>query len=266
MPEKRSFFRDGINSDLTQGSVFYRAYAEDYSDFINYGLVITARCDISQEKAPIYSYLPLISFDNWFLGEFTKVLYNKVNKSVYKNLISAFSQIGGSELLLETYGLDVLEKRFSDEGKKAQRENFFKKVQEYKLLQRLLSDEIEVKEVKSIINSSKLFLSESEKIVDDLISQNLAGYYFIDDITNDGAHVLKLRDVYHIKSSYALELKNGTRLPNVDYGEDQNEVSFTVGEIKSPYIEHILQKFTNIFSRIGIDDPDKCMIKELIGN
>ena len=266
MSEKRSFFKEGINSDLTQGSVFYGAYVEDYSQCVNYGLIITARCDISQEKAPIYSYLPLISFNNWLLGEFTKILYNKVKKGVYKNLVSAFVNIGGSELLLKTYDLDLLVNNFANEGKAKSRENFNSKVVEYKNINRLLEDDIEMSEVKSILNSSKLLQSESNKIIDDLISQNLMGFYFIDDVTNDGAHVLKLRDVYHINSTYAIKLKSGVSLPNVNYLEDEEKISFTVGKVKSPYIEHIMQKFTNLFARIGIDDPDKSIIKELIGN
>lgn len=265
--DKRSFFHEGLNSELTQGSVFYGAFAEDYSEELNYGLIITARCDISQKKAPIYSYLPLISIDNWMVGEFSSILYNKANKSVYRNLVTAFETIGGSELLLQTYSLDKIVENFSDAGKKAQRVSFVNKLNDYRETQRLLENNLRAEDIKQIVCSSKTLSSLSESIIGDLISQNLLGYYFIDDVTGDGPHIVKMRDVYSLKSDYVENLRTGISLPSVKYPESDNEkISFTVGVIKSPYIEHILQKFSNVFARIGIDDPDKRMIKEIIGN
>ncbi len=266
LADKRSFFREGLNSELTQGSVFYGALVEDYNDKINYGLIITARCDISQNKAPVYSYLPLVSFDNWLVQEFPLLLHNKIKKSVYNSLVSAFINIGGSELLLDTYDLEKLKDSFSDAGSNKQRTSFHNKIEDFYKLNNLLSGDIGVNEIKSLITSSKIFSSACESILDDLISQNLLGYYFVDDITNDGPHVIKLRDVYHLKSDYAVNLRNGINLKNVNYLNDNEKLSFTVGKIKSPYIEHILQKFSNVFTRIGIDDPDKNMIKDMIGN
>lgn len=265
MAEKRSFFREGLNSELTQGSVFYGAFVEDYSDSLNYGLVITARCDISQNKAPIYSYLPLVSLDNWLVKEFPSLLYSRINKNINSNLVSAFINIGGSELLLETYGLDKLKETFKDSGSQKQRTTFNEKIEDVNKLNYLLSSNVEVNKMRALMKSSKVFNSASEGILNELISQNLLGYYFVDDITSDGPHVIKLRDVYHLKSDYATNLRKGVHLTNVNYLKDNDKKSFTVGEIKSPYIEHILQKFSNIFTRIGIDDPDKNMIIDIIG-
>lgn len=265
MAEKRGFFREGLNSELTQGSVFYGAFVEDYSDSINYGLVITARCDISQKKASIYSYLPLVSLENWLVKEFPSLLYSKIHKSIYSNLVSAFINIGGSELLLETYGLDKLKESFKDSGSQKQRTKFYEKVEDFNKLNYLLSSVVDADELRALMKSSKVFGSASEVIFNDLISQNLLGYYFVDDITSDGPHIIKLRDVYHLKSDYAVNLRKGVNLKNVNYIKDNDEKSFTVGEIKSPYIEHILQKFSSVFTRIGIDDPDKNMIKDIIG-
>ncbi|ENB2049777.1 hypothetical protein D2H34_001181 [Vibrio fluvialis] len=267
MSDKRSFFHEGLNSELTQGSVFYGAFVEDYSEELNYGLIITARCDISQKKAPIYSYLPLISVDNWMVGEFTSILYNKANKSIYKNLVTAFELIGGSELLLKTYSFEKILDNFSNAGKQSQRDSFLNKLNDYRETQRLLNKGLHTEDVKQIVCSSKTLSSLGESIIGDLISQNLLGYYFIDDVTGDGPHILKMRDVYNLKSEYAESLRTGISLPSVKYPElDNEQVSFTIGVIKSPYIEHILQKFSNVFARIGIDDPDKRMVKEIIGN
>lgn len=259
MANIRNFFREGLNSELTQGSVFWGAYVEGYPNWENHGLIITARCDISQNKAYVYSYLPIVSFDSWLCTEFPKILYKKINKNLYTNLVSAFTSIGGSELLLKTYPLDIIITKFSNEGKNKQRENFHKKIQEYRLLDTLKNEEISITEIKKIISS---FDKDTESILNDLISQNLQNYYFLDDISQSGPHIVKLRDVYHIKSQHATRLKSGIKLPNITL--KNYDMSYIIGEIRSPYIEHILQKFSSLFIRIGIDDPDKSIISELV--
>lgn len=58
---------DAPRENETQGTVFSCAYAEDYTDTSVYGLVITARCDAAQDKAPIFSYIPVVSLPDWVL-------------------------------------------------------------------------------------------------------------------------------------------------------------------------------------------------------
>ena len=50
---------------LTQGTLFTCAAAEDYGGCNVHGLVITARCDVAQNKAAVFNYLPVVSLDDW---------------------------------------------------------------------------------------------------------------------------------------------------------------------------------------------------------
>ena len=122
----RDFLEEGLNTTVNQGSVFIGAYAEDYTNSINYGLIITARCDIAQNKAKKYSYLPLIPLNSWLKHDFIQLLYKRVIKGTEKTLISSFEAIGETELLLRTFSLEKLIEKFKDAGKEKQRKNFLK--------------------------------------------------------------------------------------------------------------------------------------------
>lgn len=52
---------------ITQGSIFNHAYNEDFGDEEDLGLLISARCDLANDKAPKYSYLPVISLKKFIL-------------------------------------------------------------------------------------------------------------------------------------------------------------------------------------------------------
>ena len=51
---------------LTQGTIFNCAYNSSYPDDETLGLIITARCDISnKDKVSFYNYIPAIPFNIW---------------------------------------------------------------------------------------------------------------------------------------------------------------------------------------------------------
>lgn len=261
----RNFFLEGINTKLTQGSVFSDAYIENYENCSPYGLIITARCDISQEKVGVYSYIPLVSYKDWLKIDFPKILYNDIHKAAYNNLINSFIKIGGSERLFNTYSILKIKDKFlhpktSKSKLTKDQMKFSTCIDNYQLIESLhLSPHPDIDQV------IKLFEKQSKNIFKKLIGQTLAGTYFIDDVAGDGAHIIKLREIYHLKSSEALNLKVGVRLSTgVKYNSEKDQ-SYTIGEIRSPYIEHIMQKFSELFTRIGIDDPSPILIDTLLG-
>ena len=262
----RDFFLDGINTDLTQGSVFSGAYTEKYTDSSTFGLIITARCDLAQEKVGAYSYLPLVPYKDWLRIDFPELLYSAVHKSVYNQLVQSFQKLNGNERLLQTYSLKKIKEKFLINEKdktilsKIQL-SFLNCIEKYEIIESLLTTPHT-----NINNVITKFPKDSEKIFKNLISQNLAGNYLIDDVGGDGIHIIKLREVYHLKSSDALKLKKGIRLSSHITYKNDSDISYTVGEIRSPYIEHIMQKFSEIFTRIGIDDPSKILLSTLQGN
>jgi len=50
---------------LTQGTIFSCAVAEDYPGCEVHGMLITARCDVAQDKVRTYNYLPVVTLNDW---------------------------------------------------------------------------------------------------------------------------------------------------------------------------------------------------------
>ncbi len=45
---------------------------------------------------------------------------------------------------------------------------------------------------------------------------------------------------------------------------DADDLSYTIGVVKSPYIEHIMQKFAELFTRIGVEDPEPDAVQKIL--
>lgn len=249
----REMFEEGLNTDVTQGSLFINAYAEDYCDCVNYGLVITARCDISQGKANIFSFLPVVGLQDWLCRDFVKILKKRVLPQVRSALIAQFESIGGSEMLLNTYSIEKISDSFlSAEPSKSQKK-FAETYDKYKILLDVGEHGGVGAELQKVLH---LYRKDSWKILSELVAQNISGYYFFDDVCGDGPHVVLLREIHHLESEFANRLKVGYKIKSegVKYS-DGDDFSYTIGTVRSPYIEHVMQKFSELFTRIGIDDP-----------
>lgn len=55
-----------MKNSLDQGTVIYGIKSDKYPAFPCYGIIITARCDIAQNKVPKYHYLVAVDASSWF--------------------------------------------------------------------------------------------------------------------------------------------------------------------------------------------------------
>ena len=62
---------------FTQGTIFSCGYAEEYEGVAIYGLVITARCDAAQDKAPIYSFVPVVALKDWIMSDGAQIIIER---------------------------------------------------------------------------------------------------------------------------------------------------------------------------------------------
>ena len=61
---RRNIFHDGEIKRFQQGSLFYGAIVDNL-DYAVWGVIITPRCDIEQNKVSTVNYLPIIKFADW---------------------------------------------------------------------------------------------------------------------------------------------------------------------------------------------------------
>jgi hypothetical protein len=119
---------DGIQKPilgkLDQGTLFSCAMAEDYRGCTTFGLVITARCDVDRERAPVINYLPVVPMDEWVHRDGTRILRERARSSVMERLGTLLKQLGYGSSILETEKLEAISEKIIAplQGKRHDRE------------------------------------------------------------------------------------------------------------------------------------------------
>ncbi|NJT87979.1 hypothetical protein HCW92_22695 [Escherichia coli] len=247
---------------LTQGTIFNCAYNSSYPDDETLGLIITARCDISnKDKVSFYNYIPAIPFNIWKEKELLPVLKKKTYKDLRSKYLTLLREGGFSESNLKTYGyeriIDIIKNKASLpkcklQSLQTQHEKIecFEKKQPYA---KLLS----------------YFNKEIEKCLTDIIENKNADYFFIDYITGYGPAIVNLREIYELNISTALKIPDGIELniektyPGLNTSIE-NQFCSIVGHLRSPFIELLMQRFSNNFVRIGVDNHDHKLLTNIM--
>ncbi|WP_321844606.1 hypothetical protein [Paraburkholderia bannensis] len=124
----------------------------------------------------------------------------------------------------------------------------------------------------------KVFLSRFDDkvtaVVRDVTDNKLSGYYLLRDLSslqdNDGNDfVALLREIHHIPSGVAKMIARGAHreafvslnsLCPVFRGDE--DFSMALAKLRSPWIEHLMQNLTLLFSRIGVKTNDYKDVKK----
>ncbi len=243
---------------ISQGSLFNFAYNESYDDCEILGLVITARCDISNTKIKKYSYLPVVPFCLWRERDLIPIIKRIKIKAIYNELQDSLNNAGFSRNTLSIYGPERLKEVASREiTKKKTLDSLIKKISLYSLL----------KDSEKYDAIYPEFNKDIKSFVKDVIENKALEYYFIDDVPGYGACVVNLREVGHFDYVASNSIAKGIefsdlsdiqkahlRSINTSLGDG---LACLVGLVSSPYIELIMQRFSELFTRIGVDDPEK---------
>ena len=264
--------------EFTQGTVFSCSYAENYPETPSYGLVITARCDAAQDKAPIFSYIPVVPLDDWILCDGANMAMDRIHADCLNTLRNHLKDASLSESLLETKTVhEIYESHFKpkeDEKAWAARCSKIKaSMDTYVRNQQLRAPNgsREERRLHLVANASKI-----EAIVKELSGNRLNGFYLLRDmplLNGTAANcVALLREIHHIPTRLAREIVGGltreewttryasdTRCPRFIASDD---LAAPVAKLKSPWIEHVMQNFTMLFARIGVTDNDFAEIKQ----
>lgn len=108
-------------SEFTQGTIFTCAVAEHYDAATVLGLVITARCDVAQEKAEIINYVPVVSIESWMLRDGRQIVAKRAAAEALGGMRSALSEAGMAASILDTMPVreiaDELDRGFTKQEK-----------------------------------------------------------------------------------------------------------------------------------------------------
>jgi len=275
---KLSMFDAPRENEFTQGTVFSCAYAEEYPETSAYGLVVTARCDAVQDKAPIFSYIPVVPLHDWMLSDGANLAMDRINAECLNSLRNSLRDASLSESLLETKTVsEIYESHFkpkeSEKAWSARCAKIRACIETYGRNQRLRESRNlkEERRTHLVANSGKV-----DAVLKELSGNRLNGFYLLCDMPllsgTEANCVALLREIHHIPPKLAREIVAGITMQDwVKQREEivrcprfvaSDDLAAPVAKLKSPWIEHVMQNFTMLFARIGVADNDLAAVKQ----
>lgn len=244
-------------SRISQGSLFSFAYSEEYEDHEVLGLIITARCDISNNKVKKYSYLPVIPFWVWRENELMSILKRRKLNSILNDIQNHLSNAGYSRNTLTIYGPDRLLEVLTREGVKPK--TLLGITKATRLFQLLDSSA-------PYLTMFASFEADIKAIVKDIVDNKILEYHFLDHVPGYGPCVINLREVSHLDRLSVEQIAKGIEFSALSDHQKSvlrsintrfpDGVSYLVGLVQSPFIELVMQRFADLFLRIGVVDPE----------
>lgn len=247
---KRNIFAKQIPC-LQQGCIFNGAKLKGYEGCDVFGLIITPRCDIAQNKVDTIHYLSIVKIEDWkrrFLAKMYQSRQMEKEKNMLKPLFSKKNI--GEHMLNRSYRLskDDFEKMYGDRNLP---NDSYEKIKHYWNLQ----DVVFCQEHLADWNEYNSKLSE-------LSNGRMERFLLLEDWCGKKQYfVISLTDINKLDVSVAHKMINGIRERDVPLdsndlvsAEDRQAVYKICAQLTSPYIEYVCQHVSNAFFRIGIEE------------
>lgn len=263
MQEKMKIIRPVLGK-ITQGTLFNCAVADRYRDKSVHGLAITARCDVANDKYPVLNYLPVVTLLDWMHCDGIEILLGNALKSTNGNFASSLKQAGIAVSLLASIPRQEVVRSFfySEDANKAQKKLAQAVQEQADRLDRL--DGLDLENASDRNWFLNTYTKEVSALVKELVLGKVPSYYYIPSVTDDNeeeGYVILMRESAFLPRRVARQIACGVDRPLSKSSELEMHLSFLhddfampVGQMPSPNIEHVLQTFSFMFGRIGLED------------
>ncbi|MEL7657818.1 MAG: hypothetical protein AAGU75_18140 [Bacillota bacterium] len=267
--------------ELDQGTVLYGCRSQKYPDLCCYGVIITARCDIANKKVAKLYYLTAIDAQEWICTNFA---YQQAYKNAISSKVKAFTDQAkkcfNGELLLRMPKEDAELIIDSEETMSSKQKDSLKSDLE-EVAPYVIADKDDT--------TRKALIKCNPKPATDYLSKigkgEITHYYYLPQVAYlNGSERSKgiIVDLQEI-ASITMEDARQILTPGIDYRLFgtydfekrkrytqyfwlQNNEDFVAveGAIRSPWCEHLMQRFSFAFTRIGINGASNHDFENLI--
>jgi len=237
--------------DCTQGAIFNCLKISGNRRV--HGLVISARCDIAQKKSKTILCLPVLTLEDWINSVGSQEVLAQGSKAVIKNVSEILARYGLPIDSFTIYGyencLSVLDRKKINAADR----------QRIEVLRAFI-------ESGKIVKSAKSFKDAHNKILETILKNTRADCHFLERIHVDcdptgyvadfTQPITLYRDVID-ELSMGLDKFYYDRDKDFKYGAislDEIDSGEIISILNSPFVEHLLQRFTHYYSRIGTKD------------
>jgi hypothetical protein len=259
--------------ELTQGTIFTCALTENYLDCGAYGMIITARCDVANDKTPIFSYVPVIPYKHWMSRDGVGIVASRALANSTGEIKKSIKSAGLAESIFDTLSEESIVKLIEEDISKAGKARVKKIQDNFSTIQRAKEIILACDE-----KSAGIFLDENsglyKALVKDLLGNAVADFHYLEEIEFEGktdGFVASLREIRLMPSTAAIRILNGLTKADFDrlgvsglHFRSDDDYAMPVGLLKSPYIEFLMQRITNLFARIGVTDASQSRAKSLV--
>jgi len=253
---------------LQQGAIFNCVHVPRYESCCCCGIILTARCDLEHGKFVVVNFLPIVRFTDWAKRELCAILAKRARAEVLGSIQKQLSQKMVTKEILETFPLADIVRRATTAREQI---DLLSKCNDLEMFDRVISLE------GSYCGETSEFFTLTSKqcqlVTRDLIKQNLSEFYFLNavdvyDSSLEG-YVVLMRRVQSMDPAFAqkitIGIEKGSILATEGVGHnltfEHEPLCMITGVLRSPDIEHIMQQFSNLFTRIGLDDQTEETIK-----
>lgn len=265
--------------ELDQGSIIYGIRSDKYPNNNCFGIIITASCDIANNKASKLHYIVGLDLDEWILtDDCFDLSYIKAELSTLSNFLNPFDL--DVNTLLE-FDVDeaqcVIEEYIPDETAKTKIKNA---LQQYYLYKKSDIDErIQIikknpkpviKIIKGINKNEYLHYHylpqaaysgelEANKVLDKGI---IVDFQEISIINIEDARLIASKGIdYNNLKTYEKNVRE--KYKKMFWLEGQDDFIILNSNIACPWREHLMQRFSHSFIRIGVDGATNSDIQKI---
>lgn len=264
--------------ELTQGALVTGVRLPRYGSGSYFGFLITARCDLAHVRTDTVNLLPIVPLAEWLMFDgcivilLARVLTLESRLAELAEALSpALRGLIGNEWKAG-YELFIAADSTIDSGTK---DKFHSALDEFSELSKVLQTKTESPSaVKHALATSKNFQSlverERPKRIVSLIENKILDAHFLpvvrpSELLGEGpGYVILFRQILSFPGNLLEPLRLGVRslddLPDAirtQAAENLTCPSEIVANVKSPHVEQILQRFANVFDRVGVVDCSK---------
>lgn len=260
---------------FTQGSILEDVRSKRYNGIRCKGVVITARCDIFNDKVNDYHYLTAISLSDWIY----EIIYFEIIDELINDVMNNIKGYAKDKKLdyetLVSFGIDrvkiVLEanakgqKEITKVNEWIEKWKRYNEYQQKEISRELRKDILMEYGTKKLKNKIKPVYNGPYKKFCFIPSQA----YKTDSSLVDGI-VIDLQDIHQVDKriisdilAYKYDFKLIDTIEEREiinkafFFENENDFVIVDNKIESPWIEYLLQLFANTYIRIGVDNANE---------
>lgn len=249
---------------VTQGSIINHCIADNYQGKDVYGMIITPRCDLDhQGKINTVHYLPIVDFTDWINVDGEDYFFNKWSQRIVEKFKDKCKTFSFPDDLNKKELYDIIaEKKIDDKDKR----NAFKDV---------VKNYFDINRNSDDFANYKAKSDTKKSLVNNLMEDKLPAYYLIEDWKPERKRlfVILLRELKRISINTTLLLNKEVKKSQINPMNDDLDIDHIEDDffkvcslITSPFVEHIMQHFSHNFCRIGVEDRDFEIIRNLMFN